>query len=174
MKIDYSKTNHLKIVIQVGIAILAIQIVFGLLVFTLIPDWGQRGQFGDLFGACNALFSGLAFAGLIYAILLQREDLALQRSELELTRKELQRSAAAQEQSEMALRAQAHAAAQSAQLSAINFLLDHYKSEISTWRNQALMSGTPQALRFTQVQERERVLTGMLDALFDEISSPRE
>ena len=35
-----------------------------------------------MFGAVNALFSGLAFAGVVYAIFLQRMDLALQRKEL--------------------------------------------------------------------------------------------
>jgi hypothetical protein len=48
------------------------------------------GVFGDQFGALNALFSGLAFAGVIFAILLQRQELELQRRELELTRQELQ------------------------------------------------------------------------------------
>ena len=41
-----------------------------------------RGTFGDQFGAVNALFSGLAFAGLIYTIILQRRDLKLQRQEM--------------------------------------------------------------------------------------------
>ena len=44
------------------------------------------GEFGDMFGGVNALFSGLAFAGVIYAILLQRRELQLQREELALTR----------------------------------------------------------------------------------------
>lgn len=34
-----------------------------------------KGQFGDKFGAVNALFSGLAFAGIIITLLLQRRDL---------------------------------------------------------------------------------------------------
>lgn len=34
-----------------------------------------RGQFGDKFGAINALFSGFAFAGIIFTIYLQRIDL---------------------------------------------------------------------------------------------------
>ena len=50
----------------------------------------DRGTFGDQFGAVNALFSGLAFAGLIYTIILQRRDLALQRKDLALQRKELE------------------------------------------------------------------------------------
>src|SRR5689334_15440351 len=48
----------------------------------------EQGQFGDMFGAVNALFSGLAFAGIIYTILLQREELGAQRKELKQTRKE--------------------------------------------------------------------------------------
>ncbi len=42
-----------------------------------------------MFGAVNALFSGLAFAGVIFAIFLQRHEIKLQRKELELQRKEL-------------------------------------------------------------------------------------
>jgi hypothetical protein len=52
-------------------------------------DKEQRGTFGDQFGAVNALFSGLAFAGLIYTIILQRHDLKLQRRDLKLQREEL-------------------------------------------------------------------------------------
>lgn len=40
------------------------------------------GTFGDQFGAVNALFSGLAFLGLIYTIKQQSEDLRLQKEEL--------------------------------------------------------------------------------------------
>jgi hypothetical protein len=47
------------------------------------------GRYGDMFGSVNALFSGLAFAGLIYALLLQRLELRLQRQELAATRAEL-------------------------------------------------------------------------------------
>lgn len=54
-----------------------------------IPDKDTRGTFGDQFGAVNALFSGLAFAGLIYTIILQRRDLELQRDDLKLQREEL-------------------------------------------------------------------------------------
>lgn len=50
----------------------------------------ERGQFGDMFGAVNALFSGLAFAGLIITLILQREELSLQRDELKQTRKEFE------------------------------------------------------------------------------------
>ncbi len=48
---------------------------------THIPDLTERGQFGDAFGAINALFSGLAFAAVIYSLYFQSKDLELQRFE---------------------------------------------------------------------------------------------
>ena len=58
----------------------------------IVVNWEfqKHGVFGDSFGAVNALFSGLAFTGLFYAILLQRKELELQRRELRSTRKVLQ------------------------------------------------------------------------------------
>ncbi len=50
----------------------------------------ERGTFGDMFGSINALYSGLAFAGIIFTILLQRKELKLQREELSDTRKEFE------------------------------------------------------------------------------------
>jgi len=44
----------------------------------------DAGPFGDMFGFINSLFSGLAFAGIIITILLQREELKAQREELQL------------------------------------------------------------------------------------------
>lgn len=49
---------------------------------------GNRGTFGDMFGAVNALFSGLAFGGIIWTILLQRNELKLQREESKQSRNE--------------------------------------------------------------------------------------
>lgn len=50
----------------------------------------NRGSYGDLFGFANTLFSGLAFVGVIAAILIQSEELKLQRNELQETREEFQ------------------------------------------------------------------------------------
>lgn len=73
--------------------IVAILLVIGVIALVLSLNWyyvhgdiENRGTFGDMFGAANALFSGLAFAGVIIAIMLQRKELSLQREELELTR----------------------------------------------------------------------------------------
>ena len=60
-----------------------------LLISVFIYGPTNRGVFGDMFGAVNSLFSGLAFAGLIITLLFQKEELKLQREELAETRNEL-------------------------------------------------------------------------------------
>lgn len=77
------------------------QIAYAAVVFFAFGDMTQRGQFGDIFGGVNALFTGLALAGVIYTILLQRRELALQRDELRLNRVELTRAAQAQHHAAM-------------------------------------------------------------------------
>jgi hypothetical protein len=51
----------------------------------------NAGTAGDMFGSISSLFSGLAFAGLIATLILQKVELSLQRSELSDTREEFER-----------------------------------------------------------------------------------
>lgn len=50
---------------------------------------GSGGTFGDTFGASNAIFSGTALLMLVYAIMLQREELATVKLERDDTKKML-------------------------------------------------------------------------------------
>lgn len=112
------------------ITIWTVCIIVGLWFITLFSlvffDATIRGTFGDMFGSINALFSGLALAGIIITILLQRQELELQRQELKETKEELKRSATAQENSEIALKRQAENLKISAKLSALSTLLTYY------------------------------------------------
>jgi hypothetical protein len=104
--------------------VILIQVLYALLVFTWLGpligyQMAGRGQFGDLFGGANALFTGLAFAGVIYTILLQSNELELQREELRLNREELHRSADAQLQQVTRLE-------EAAELSAMSTLVNTY------------------------------------------------
>jgi hypothetical protein len=165
--------THQRLVLLAVIAIVGIQIVAGLAMLVLIPESDKRGQFGDMFGVVNALFSGLAFAGVIYAVLLQREDLKLQREELTLTRKELQRSAEAQEKSEKALVAQAAASAQSARLSAINYLLEHYDAQLKSFHGMAFTQNDPRLARMRHLEQKRAQLMRLLDEVFETITARR-
>lgn len=81
-------TNFLPLII-LSVVVVVLFVLSWLCLALTINDSEKQGQFGDQFGAVNALFSGLAFAGLIFTIILQKKELALQREELADTRKEL-------------------------------------------------------------------------------------
>jgi hypothetical protein len=114
-----------------ALAVASLWFVGGFLLPLVASSEGSHGEFGDKFGAINALFSGLAFAGVIYAILLQRQELELQREELRMTRQELERSTAAQQHSADALSAQLRVAALSSKLSALSALLQSSNDKIA-------------------------------------------
>ena len=71
----------------------------------------NAGVFGDSFGPLTALFSGLAFSGMIITILLQQKELRLQRGDIA-------RTAEAQERS--------------AKLLAVATLIEEYRGELRT------------------------------------------
>jgi hypothetical protein len=103
------------------------------------PD--SPGTFGDMFGAVNSLFTGLAFAGLIITILLQKQELALQRQELRETKEELRRSADAQIASghllarqASALRDQADTMLLTARINALTFVIGMKEREIEQFK----------------------------------------
>lgn len=73
-------------VIALVITVLVIWAVSARLVWLSFDSAAERGQFGDMFGSVNALFSGLAFLVLILSMWLQRDELNLQRQELAETR----------------------------------------------------------------------------------------
>ena len=87
-----NKETKSRLWIWIVVAIGVVLVLWGLNwcgVSNFINEPTNQGTFGDMFGAVNALFSGLAFAGLIITLLYQREELKLQREELQETRKEL-------------------------------------------------------------------------------------
>jgi hypothetical protein len=141
-KNELEKNDSGLILISVIVLILIIGIWLVNLCLLKDLDPVKRGTFGDMFGSINALFSGLAFTGIILTILLQRKELALQRQELKDTREELKRAATAQENSEHSLRRQAENLKISAKLTALNTLVTYYsdleKSLISAYANKGI------------------------------------
>lgn len=113
----------------IGLSVLVIQLITGRVIYKALTTWTERSAFGDMFGFTNTLFSGLAFAGVIYAIFLQRRELELQRMELRQTRKELKRTAIAQEKSEQALKEQAEELIRQRRLSILPAFVARFKQD---------------------------------------------
>lgn len=80
------KSYFLLTAIIIGILIIAMWVA----TYFYLIDNENKGVIGDMFGSINALFSGLALAGIILTILLQRNELKLQREELKQTRQEFE------------------------------------------------------------------------------------
>jgi hypothetical protein len=101
------KKNWVMAIIFAGIII--IWSLWWMLARRFSANCTEAGQMGDMFGSLNVLFTGLAFWGLVYSIILQRreleetkkkaeEEIALQKEQLELAKKQ---STEMQEQAEM-------------------------------------------------------------------------
>jgi len=151
-----------KPLVYLAIGVVGLWAVSFLIIVFAVGSWQERGQLGDLFGVVNSLFSGLAFAGVIYTIYLQREELSLQRRELQLTRDELQRAATAQEKSERVLQKQLEVLETTARLNAFASIVEHY---------EVLIAGTPVAREKLQVQDRQRQFVRRLEELVEQIEA---
>lgn len=80
-KVDYLLISTI-IFVVIGLFLFYQHLMFGFNYENLIAlSTEGKGQYGDSFGALNTLFTGLAFAGLIVTILLQRQELKAQHKE---------------------------------------------------------------------------------------------
>ncbi len=102
---EESNANKFKNYLYVALALI---IIIGLFILCwwlfdhYLPPENNSIAFQDKFAAISALFSGFAFAGVIFTIVLQSKELKLQRMELRATTEELQgQKEAAQEQNEL-------------------------------------------------------------------------
>lgn len=116
--------------VLVGLTI-AVWFFSGLAIIYFIDDWGDRGTFGDLFGAVNALFSGLAFAGLLYSLFENKKQIMAQQEELLLNRQELLKARKIQEKTEKAIEAQVSQMKNTARLSGLNTLVNYFTAKIN-------------------------------------------
>jgi len=64
------------------LAVIVIWLLYGWGAYHFPPSSEKSGQYGDMFGGVTALFSGLAFAGLIFTLFVQKKELQYQRQEL--------------------------------------------------------------------------------------------
>ncbi|ENK1257723.1 hypothetical protein AB2066_004338 [Vibrio vulnificus] len=164
---EKNKEQQDKNTMKIAAIIISVLWLLTWLLLCLTPE--VRGTIGDMFGAVNALFSGFAFLGVIYAILLQRTELALQRDELSLTRGELKKAADAQEKSEKALSKQADAMAKTATINSLTASLESLEKRIKLiprgGDHQKVERGRVEIAR---LESKVSEITKKLDSLVDE------
>lgn len=128
-----------------------------------------HGTFGDQFGAVNALFSGLAFVGLIFTINqqktsidLQREDLRNQleelrnnREELELSRREMEEQTAEFEKQNRILKIQQFENTFFQMMSLQQQIVNGLELEVRTLNWRAIQSSSPDQTSKTKFKGRE-------------------
>lgn len=114
--------DKLSIFIWAVVGVILLQIIVGLSLIFFLDSWNNRAAFGDMFGLRSSLFTGLAFAAVIYSLYLQRQD-------LKITQKEFQKSVKAQNE-------QAESLKETALLNALNTLVNSY-TELTLCQNRA-------------------------------------
>jgi len=88
---EVPKTNPILRWFLIGVVII-IALWIGSGYFIHSYSYDNRGSFGDMFGAINALFSGIALVGIVLSIYFQNKELGNQKEEMRLTRQEFQHS----------------------------------------------------------------------------------
>tara|TARA_R110002020_G_scaffold340176_1_gene555164 strand:+ start:798 stop:1292 length:495 start_codon:yes stop_codon:yes gene_type:complete len=154
-----NQTKKLNFLLIAVIFVISIWSASGFLIFHSADNWGDRGTIGDMFGAVNALFSGLAFAALLYTIILQHEGIKLNRSEIALNRKELAKSVKAQQESQEALKQQVIQTHLTAKFNALNTIVNYYSSQIES------SSSKPEIIE--KAREKRKIVIKHLDSLIE-------
>jgi len=75
--------------VVLGLLLIVILVAYALVVRLTLPSWQERAQFGEAFGALNALFSGAALIGVAYALWLQQRQLGEMRRSIVLQQQPL-------------------------------------------------------------------------------------
>ncbi len=169
------KSEPIKVLIILMSGIVGVWILHWVAMDYFFKDWTDRGLSGDMFGSVNALFSGLALAGIIYTIFLQRKELQLQRHELELTRNELKRTAEAQEKSGEALREQHQAMLMTSRINAMNIIIEADSREIDQMARGGSLNEERRQLRellVNRVDSLRKSLTSTLIGLEESLTEP--
>ncbi len=166
MKNNQNKNLGFKPLIISGLIIVGVLIIAPIIIYSNIDNWSDRGTFGDSFGIVNALFSGLAFAGIIYTILLQRIELKLQRQELKETRLELKRAADSQEKNSKSFDEQIKIMNQTARINGNTTIVNFFNSqaEIKASKNQPNKKELEKSLKYinniiavmNEIEEKEK------------------
>lgn len=138
----------------VSAVILIIAIVINVEAYFAAGTAERMGQWGDFVGGVfNPLLSFLAFAGLLYTILLQQRELGLSREELRMTREELANSAKALNDQNLSLKQQRFESAFFGMVGVFNQIIETMDIDIRRRDSKEGLSGRDCFSRFREELE---------------------
>ena len=141
--------------------------VSAIVIYYLLDNWTDRGTIGDMFGAVNALFSGLALAGLLYTIFLQRDEIKMNRKEIDLNRKELKKSAEVQQKANKAMHEQSVQTHLTAQINAMSTVISYYNAQIENQANSPELIERAKQKRKMLIQQINDLIDGLQNSDID-------
>lgn len=130
---EHKNKKYFIIFIITCIVIIAVTVVYGKIVYSKFGE--NSDKFGDMFGGLSAVFTGLAFAGVIISILMQMY-------ELELTRTELTKSAEAQNKTQQALNKQLKSMELTTKINILESYKNSQSDEDKKWTANAIIART--------------------------------
>ena len=163
---ESNQTNK-NLFLKLLLVVVSIWLLSAVFIIYFLDDWSSRGTFGDLFGAVNALFSALAFAALIYTIVLQREEIKENREEIKLNRKELSKSSKLQQKAQQVLVEQVEQTHLSAKMNAMRTLVDYYNNQISNPKNSEEIIEKAKQKRKEIISQIDHLIDGLNDSNVD-------
>lgn len=155
--------KNLKSFVIIVIVIIVIWLINWIAIINYFDEPNERGTFGDMFGAINSLFSGIAMAGVIIAIIMQRRELELQREELKLTRTELSKTTKANKE-------QAEIQKLSAEISGITSLLNIMTERIRNPSVKGAAGGLDVSYSPTQLMQFQNSYMNAIEARVKKLS----
>lgn len=166
-KINNSDNKQYKVLAVLSSIIFLAWVLSGIITYYAASNWSDRGTIGDMFGAVNSLFSGLAFAALIYTIIMQREEIKMNREEIVLNRKELKKATTAQLHSQEALKEQVKQTHLTAKINAMSTVINYYNSQVSNPHNAPELIDKAKQKRRNLIQKMDELIDGLDDSNVD-------
>ena len=132
----------------------------------------KANEFGDSAGFANGLFSALAFAGVIFAIVLQKTELVLQRKELKYTRNEIKAQKQEMETQNKTLRLQRFENTFFQMLNLQEEIVSNLRYTYTENRTEIIMSGAADGQTRTKKQDYIVIGRELFEYLFEKAIHP--
>lgn len=167
MKKDHPTRMRFRWMALIILLVIVVWGTSGWVVYQAADNWGDRGTMGDMFGAVNSLFSGLAFAALLLTIFQQRQEIRMNRIAIEQNRKELAKSAIAQHHAQEALKQQVEQMHLTARLNAMNTVISYYNTRIKDSNASIELVEKAKQKRRAIIQQIDDLIDGLDDIGID-------